>query len=82
MLVQELDALSAEIKKVEAQVKGVGLELEDLKERRRLALFETEGNSEELWDLELSPRDERLIEVLKAIENEYAEFREELATIE
>ncbi len=58
------------------------MEVNDLKERKRLAILNLNEFDQDLWDLDIDERDLKLIGILKQIEIDYPEFAGELATIE
>lgn len=58
------------------------MEVNDLKERKRLAILNLNEFDTDLWDIDIGERELKLIKVLKQIEIDYPEFVGELATIE
>ena len=81
-LVRELEEMLANVKSSTSEWKGLVAEVNDLKERKRLAILNLDEMDQDLWDLEIDERDLKLIKVLREIEIDYPEFTGELATIE
>lgn len=72
----------ANIKSSTSERNSLVMEVNDLKERKRLAILNLNEFDTDLWDIDIGERELKLIKVLKQIEIDYPEFVGELATIE
>lgn len=81
-LVKELEEMLANVKSSTSERNSLVMEVNDLKERKRLAILNLNEFDTDLWNLDISDRDLKLIGILKQIEIDYPEFAAELSTIE
>ena len=81
-LVKELEEMLNSVKSSTSERNSLVMEVNDLKERKRLAILNLNEFDTDLWDIDIGERELKLIKVLKQIEIDYPEFVGELATIE